>query len=301
MTRKTRLMKNRVAGGILLALLFIIMYFYSMQEIPTGKVNQAGSMEVHFIDVGQGDAILIEADHSAMLIDAGDTNKRSVITDYLDSQNITKLDYVIATHPHSDHIGGLDAVLKNYEVKKIILPDVVHTTKTYENVLDTIEKRNLSVTKAQVGSLYYLGSASFTILAPNSDHYEDVNNYSIVIRLCYGDSVFLFTGDAEALSEKEMLDSGMDLSADVIKLGHHGSAYSSSEKFLEAVDPSYAVVSVASDNDYGHPHSRTLRTIDSMNSKLYRTDQQGTIIFYTDGNTISVNKKNYTLTKKDLE
>ncbi len=301
MIRKARLIRNHFSGIILLALLFIIIYYVFTQEGPTDTVNKAGSMEVHFIDVGQGDAILVEADNSAMLIDAGDSNNRSVITDYLDSQHITKLDYVIATHPHSDHIGGLDTVLNTYEVERILLPDVIHTTKTYENVLDTIEKRNLSVTKAQIGSLYHLGSASFTILAPNSDSYEDMNNYSIVIRLCYGDSVFLFTGDAETLSEKEMLAKNMDLSADVIKLGHHGSANSSSEEFLKAVDPEYAVLSVASDNDYGHPHKRTLRTINKMNIKLYRTDIQGTLVFHTDGNTISVNQMNYELTEKDLK
>ncbi len=301
MKRRTRLMQNRIAGVLLLALLFIVVYYFSMKENRSDTVNQAGSMEVHFIDVGQGDAILIEADHSAMLIDSGDFSKHSVLTDYLDSQNITKLDYVIATHPHIDHIGSLDSVLKTYEVEKIILPDVLHTTKTYENLLDTIEKRNLSVTKAQVGNLYYLGSASFTILAPNSSNYEDVNNSSIVIRLCYGKSTFLFTGDAETPSEEEMLASGMDLSADVIKLGHHGSAYSSGKKFIEAVNPTYAVVSVSGDNDYGHPHPRTLRTINRQNIKLYRTDKQGTIIFHTDGSTISVNRNNYKITKKDLE
>jgi beta-lactamase superfamily II metal-dependent hydrolase len=258
-------------------------------------------MKVHFIDVGQGDAILVEADNSAMLIDAGDTNKRSVINDYLDSQNIKKLDYVIATHPHIDHIGGLDTVLNSYEVEKIILPDVLHTTKACENLLDTIKERNLSAIKAKVGSLYYLGSASFTILAPNSDYYEDVNNYSIVIRLCYGDSVFLFTGDAEKLSEEEMLASGRDLSADVIKLAHHGSANSSGEEFLEAVNPAYAVISVADNNDYGHPHKRTLNRIHRQNIKLYRTDKQGTIVFHTNGTTISVNKQNYKITKSDLE
>lgn len=301
MKKITRQMRNRIVGVILLALLLILVDYIPTQEPRTGTINRAGNMKVHFIDVGQGDAILVEADNSAMLIDAGDTNKRSVITDYLDSQNIKKLDYVIATHPHIDHIGGLDTVLNSYEVENVILPDVLHTTKAYENLLNTMKERNLSAIKAKVGSLYYLGSASFTILAPNSDNYEDVNNYSIVIRLCYGDSVFLLTGDAEKLSEEEMLASGRDLSADVIKLAHHGSAYSSCEEFLEAVNPTYAVVSVADNNDYGHPHARTLNTIHRQNIKLYRTDKQGTIVFHTDGTTISVNKQNYKITKNDLE
>jgi competence protein ComEC len=292
---------SRIVGLILLALLLILVDYIPTREPQSGTINRAGNMKVHFIDVGQGDAILVEADNSAMLIDAGDTNKRSVINDYLDSQNIKKLDYVIATHPHIDHIGGLDTVLNSYEVEKIILPDVLHTTKACENLLDTIKERNLSAIKAKVGSLYYLGSASFTILAPNSDYYEDVNNYSIVIRLCYGDSVFLFTGDAEKLSEEEMLASGRDLSADVIKLAHHGSANSSGEEFLEAVNPAYAVISVADNNDYGHPHKRTLNRIHRQNIKLYRTDKQGTIVFHTNGTTISVNKQNYKITKSDLE
>lgn len=302
MRRKQRQILSRVGGVILLAMLFFTIYHnISIQEVETNTVNQTGSMEVHFIDVGQGDAILVEADNAAMLIDAGESNKSSVVTKYLDSQHITKLDYVIGTHPHSDHIGGLNTVLNTYEINKVLLPDVIHTTKTYENVLDTIEKRNLSVTKAQVGNLYYLGSASFTILAPNSDNYEDMNNYSIVIRLKYGDSTFLLTGDAEALSEKEMLSSGMDLSADVLKLGHHGSAYSSCEDFLDAVKPSYAVISLGKDNEYGHPHQRTLRSIHDRNIKLYRTDLQGSIIFNTNGKTISVNKKNYEITEKDFD
>lgn len=299
MKRITGPMKRRIVSIILLVLLFVIVNYFSANESQTG--NQTGIMKVHFIDVGQGDSILVEADNSTMLIDAGDSNKRSVIINYLNAQRIKKLDYVVATHPHIDHIGGLDTVLNTYEVKNIILPDVLHTTKAYENLLNTIEKRNLSAIKAKVGSLYYLGSASFTILAPNSDHYEDVNNYSIVIRLCYGDSVFLFTGDAEKLSEDEMLANGRDLSADVIKLAHHGSAYSTSEEFIEAVNPTYAVISVSSDNDYGHPHSRTLNTIHRHNIKLYRTDRQGTIVFHTNGTAISVNKQNYKLTDNDLE
>ena len=292
-----------ISGLILVAALALFINHYNSlpESADTINTKQSGVVEVHFIDVGQGDSILIEAEDSSMLIDAGENNYGLHVVDYLKSQDISNLDYVIGTHPHSDHIGGLDTVLKTCSVDKIIMPDVVHTTKTFDNVLTTIEENNLKLTRAVAGDVYRLGPASFTILAPVASSYQDINNYSIVIRLTYEDTSFLFTGDAEALSEKEILASGLDLSADVLKLGHHGSAYSSSDAFLDAVDPSYAVISVGKDNDYGHPHSQTLQAVKDGNIKLYRTDVQGTIVFTTDGKNISVNTQDYTITENDLE
>lgn len=262
--------------------------------------EQTGSMEVHFIDVGQGDSILVEADNSYMLIDAGENNKGSVVLDYLEKQNIKKLDYVIGTHPHSDHIGGLDTIIQSIPVDKVIMPDIVHTTDTFEDVLDVMEEKDLTLTKAVAGDEYSLGMADFEIIAPNSPSYKELNNYSIVIKLKFGDNSFLLTGDSEKLSEEEILKNGTDLSCDVIKLGHHGSSYSSSDEFLDEVKPEYAVVSAGADNKYGHPHSEILQEMKERNIKLYRTDEQGTIVFTSDGSNISVNQEAYIITEEDL-
>jgi len=304
MSRKTKQILARVSGIILLTVLALFIDQYrSTPDNKTSKevINRADIIEVHFIDVGQGDAILIETGGAAMLIDAGENNKGSIVVDYLEAQNITKLDYVVGTHPHSDHIGGLDTVLNTFLVDKVILPAVTHTTKIFEDVLDSLEKKNLKITKAVVGDQYFLGSAIFTVVAPNSSSYEELNNYSVGIQLTYGDSTFLLVGDAEKISEDEIIENGIDLTADVLKLSHHGSAYSSSDEFLSAVTPAYAVISVGNNNEYGHPHEKTLQAILDRGIKLYRTDIQGTIVFTSDGKTISVNTGDYKIMENNLK
>ncbi len=303
MRKKTKQVLSRIGGIMLLAVLSILINQYiteSEREASLNTVKPTDIMEVHFIDVGQGDAILVEAGSAAMLIDAGENSKGNIVKKYLEEQQVTKLDYVIGTHPHSDHIGGLDTILNSFEVNKILLPDVTHTTKTFEEVLDAVERRKLTITVPKVGDRYYLGAAVFTILAPNSSSYDELNNYSISMKLTYGDNSFILAGDAEQLSEKEMLQSGLDLSSDVLKLSHHGSSYSSCEEFIQAVSPSYAVISVGKDNDYGHPHSETLQAMQKQRIKLYRTDEQGSVIFTTNGHTISVNTQDYVITEQDL-
>jgi competence protein ComEC len=304
MKRKTKQLLSRIGGFILLVVLSIFVNKYITtpeQQTFSRKETRADVIEVHFIDVGQGDSILIESNNASMLIDAGENNKGSTVVNYLKAHGIEKLDYVIGTHPHSDHIGGLDTVIKAFPVDKVILPSVTHTTNTFEDVLDAITDKNLKLTKAQAGDQYSLGLANFTIISPDSNTYEDLNNYSVVIRLTYGDTSFLLTGDAEKLSEKAMVKSGYNLSADVLKLGHHGSSYSSGADFLDDVNPSYAVISVGKDNQYGHPHVETIQTMMDRNIKLYRTDEQGTIVFTSDGNTISVNTNDYVITDSDLK
>lgn len=257
-------------------------------------------LEVHFIDVGQGDAILIEENDEDMLIDAGINQKGSMVVDYLKSEKVSDLDYVIGTHPHSDHIGGMDTVLNSVSVDRVILPSGNYHSQTYNNVLDAIKAKNIPETDAKVGNTYPLGDATFTILAPCSTGYADLNNYSICIKFTYGSTSFLFAGDAEQLSEKEMLQRGEDLSADVLKIGHHGSYSSCSEAFLDAVDPSYGIISLGDDNPYGFPHAPTLLKLLEHKISIYRTDLQGTIIFTSDGKSIKVNTKPYQLTKEDL-
>lgn len=251
-----------------------------------GIINDG--LTVHFIDVGQADSILITMKDAAMLIDAGNNEDSQLVVDYIKDRGITALDYVVATHPHEDHIGGMDAVINAFEVKSIIMPRVESTTKTFEDVLEAISNKGLKVTPPVPGTKYPLGEAEFTILAPNSEAYEDTNDYSVVIKLQYGATSFLFTGDAGFESEEEMLEKGYDLRADLLKVAHHGSRYSTSMEFLEAVQPKIAVISVGEDNDYGHPAPETLQRLRQAGAEIYRTDESGTIIATSDGKAIEM-------------
>lgn len=257
----------------------------------TNATQVEGELEVHFIDVGQADSILIKTSKgNSMLIDAGNNADDDLVYSYLKSQGINTLDVVVGTHPHEDHIGGLDTVINNFSVNKIYMPKASSTTKTYEDVLLAIKNKGLKVTNPIAGSTFSIGDAKFTILAPNSSNYDDLNNSSIVLKMQYGSNSFLFTGDAEDVSERGMLNKGYDLSADVLKVGHHGSESSTTESFLKAVSPKYAIIMVGKGNSYGHPHNDVLNRLKTNNINVYRTDESGTIIATTDGKTISINK-----------
>ncbi|MFT4006881.1 MAG: MBL fold metallo-hydrolase [Lacrimispora sp.] len=244
-------------------------------------------LRVHFIDVGQGDSTLIEKDGHFMLIDAGERDQGQVVVSYLKKQGVGKLDYVIGTHPHSDHIGGLEAVIREFDIGKVILPEKEHTIKTYERLLDAIEDKNLKVTLPKVGDSYELGSASFQILAPIRDYGDNLNNWSVGIRLTYGKNSFVLCGDAEKEAEADMAANGLTLKADVLKLSHHGSSTSSSDQFMDLVDPDYAVISCGKNNDYGHPHKEILEMLKKRNIKAVRTDQLGTIVAVSDGTKVT--------------
>ena len=247
-------------------------------------------LTVHFLDVGQGDCVLITCGEHAMLIDAGDNSMGTTVELYLRKQNIKKLDYVIGTHPDADHIGGMDVIIYKFDCDTIILPDFEKNTATYRDVIDTINNKNYKITRSAAGKTYSLGQSEFTVISPVSDNYGDnANNYSVGIRLTYGDTSFLLAGDAEEEAEEDMLDSGQELKADVFKASHHGSRTSNTEEFLEAVNPKYAVISCGENNKYGHPHAQTLNTLRAMGIKVFRTDEQGAVIIKSDGKELTFN------------
>lgn len=244
--------------------------------------------QVHFIDVGQGDATLIKCGGDAMLIDAGENDKGTAVQLYLQKQGVEKLKYLVLTHPDSDHIGGADVIITKFEIEKILMPDHKKDSRTYEDVVNAMKAKSETAYAPQVGEVYPLGGGSFTILAPDRD-YKDSNNSSIALRFCLGEVSFLFTGDAEKEAEDDMLQNGLFLCSDVYKAGHHGSSSASSEEFLKMVDAGYAVISCGEDNSYGHPHAEVLNRMRGMGMKVYRTDEQGSIVAETDGKEITWN------------
>ena len=257
----------------------------------SGVFRDGSTLEVHFLDVGQGDASLIVCGDDAMLIDAGNNSWGDDVLDYLEYQGVEKLDYVIGTHPDADHIGGLDVVMRALDCGTVIMPDYEKDTKTYEEVIDVIEEKELELILPQVGAVYELGEAAFTVVAPdeNGDYGDNANDYSVGILLEHGENRFLFTGDAEEDSERDMLESGLGLSADVFKAAHHGSRTANTEEFLEAVDPEYAVISCGEGNSYGHPHAEVLNRLRAMGVPVFRTDEEGTSGAANDGSSITFN------------
>jgi beta-lactamase superfamily II metal-dependent hydrolase len=249
-----------------------------------------GEILVHFIDVGQGDAVLVQTAAGAMLIDGGDNPMGRRVMDYLRGVGISELTYVIATHPHADHIGGLVTVLNEMPVGTVIMPPRAHTTRTFERFLDALEQSPATVREPVVGANISLGDAVFTIIAPNNTgDGRGINDYSIGLRLDFGATSFIFTGDAEVLSETEMLAAGHNLRADVLHVGHHGSTTSTTQDFLSAVNPSIAVISVGADNGFGHPHGAVMNRLNNAGIRIYRTDIHGNIIIATDGINLHIN------------
>lgn len=276
-----------------------LVFAMSLLSIPTmADTTQQTGVKVHYINVGQADSTLIQVDGKNILIDAGCND--NLAYNYLKSQGVTKLDYVIATHPHEDHIGGMATVINNFTVDKLYAPKVTTTTQTFENMIKALQNKNLKITTPTVGENIAIGNATLTFLAPNSATYEDLNNYSIVCKLKYGNTSFLFAGDAESLSEGEILAKQLDISANVLKVGHHGSSSSTSQAFLNKVNPQYAVISVGQGNSYGHPNQDTLTRLSSKGIKTFRTDTQGTITATSNGQTITFNTNPVTLNTTNI-
>lgn len=255
-----------------------------------------GDIAIHYIDVGQGDAtLIISHDGTTMLIDTGTSESRSSLPAYIRNYDITTIDYLVLTHPHADHIGSAAAVIEAFDVKNVLMPDATTNTVTFEKLLLAIEEEGCGITTVKPKDTYTIGEAIVTVLGPVRS-YQDLNAVSIVLRLDYGLTSFLFTGDAEAESEADMLDffPASEFRADVLKLGHHGSSTSSSEAFLDAVSPKYAIVSCGKDNEYGHPHDEVIADMTSRGIALYRTDLDSTIIFTSNGEKVTVIQPSFT-------
>ncbi len=280
-------MKKSVYALLILVLCAIFGYQIS-EYIPT-QTDTQGKLAVSFIDVGQGDSTFIEfPGGKTALIDAGEADCSETVIAYLQSRQCKTIDYVICTHPHSDHIGGMAEVLKSFDIGEIYMPRVSHTTNTYERLLLAVQNKGLTIHTAKAGvTISVEPEITMTMVAPNAESYEEMNDYSAVVRLTYGDNAFLFTGDAETVSEKEILDSGQSLGADVLKVGHHGSSTSTHKSFLKAVAPSYAVISCGDGNDYGHPHNEIVNRLKKCGAQIYRTDLHGTVLAISDGNRIA--------------
>lgn len=292
-------MKKIITFLLSLALLFAIIYSPDMMAKEVNMENV--DLEVHVIDVGQGDSILIKSNGENMLIDGGRRASSKEVVNYLTEQGVEKLKYIVGTHPHEDHIGGLISVLDTFKAENIMLPNILNNTLVFEDLLNSIAKQNLKIKKPKVLNKIKLGNAELTVLAPNSEKYSNINDYSIVLRMDHGNNSFLFTGDAEKKSEGEMLENNKELlDVDILKAGHHGSDTSSTSDFLDAVDPKYAIMSLAAENSYGHPNKSVLESFSERDIKIYRTDQDGSIVVMSDGKNISFAKKLSSEGFKDL-
>lgn len=253
-----------------------------------GETVADGKMQVDFIDVGQGDCTLITTADTVILIDGGEVGKAQTVINFLRNKNIDKIDCCIATHPHSDHIGSLSKVFDEFTIVDVIMPDVpesiIPTTTTYEKFLESLSRNAENVIPAESGDVHTYGDLKIEILAPVGV-YDDLNNMSVVSRVTYGNTSVMITGDAETVSEKDMLKNAyFDYYADILKVGHHGSKTSSGDKWLQAVSPKFAVISCGTDNDYGHPHKQLVNRLEKYEIEYYRTDLLGDITFESDGN-----------------
>lgn len=277
-------MKKRIAAVLIAALLLLC----SCRENGANLRNTGENFEndrqlsVDFIDVGQGDSILICSGGQSMLVDAGTNESGKTVLNFLSDKGIKKLDYAVGTHPHADHIGGLDDVIRGIDTDSLLMPNAVTDTKTFNDVLDAAESRNLSITVPEEDDEFSLGASRVTVLSKNKEQSDNLNNSSLILKVVYGNFSLLLTGDAEKEAEKQLLSDKKDVSADVLKVGHHGSETSTSGDFLKAVSPKCAVISCGKNNDYGHPHEKTLKKLEKQGTEVYRTDISGTISLFAD-------------------
>lgn len=292
-SRKISRKNGSLLSAAIVILICAVWLIISSVSDNKAKPDSAGNedVQVHFIDVGQGDAALITSGSEAMLIDTGERDDKNTLIHYLEDLNIKSLKYLVITHPHSDHMGEAGEVISEFETENIIMPKItgeaVPTSSIYRNFLKAVKNQGKKITAAKDGE-FTLGDCEILTFTSKEEH-ENLNNYSVIVKVIHGSDSFLITGDCEKEEEKEMIDQGADLSADVLKAGHHGSYTSSSADFLKAVRPDYAVVSCGKGNKYGHPHEQTVKRLKKYASHYYCTADRGSIIFISDGKGLKVN------------
>ena len=267
---------------------FVMSFGILGSNVNPSDIPENSNFEVHFIDVGQADSALIECDGETMMIDGGNVADSNVVAAYLKKEDVTELNYVVCSHAHEDHVGGLSGALSVTKADNIYAPKTETNTKAYKNFKKKAEEQNVEIKHPNIGDEIQLGSSTVEFLGPVDENGKDLNSTSIVLKITYGNTSFLFTGDAESDEEEEILNSGADLKSTVLKVGHHGSRTSTSYLFLREVMPQYAVISVEKGNSYGHPNEETLSKLSDAGVEVYRTDESGDIVMTSDGNNISI-------------
>ena len=288
--------KKQLTKALLVLIILVAGYFYTTyfdnknitKDVTTNvkqTINESSSnLKIYFVDVGQADCILINDNNEYSLIDAGNNEDGEKIVKYFKVLGITKFKYVFGTHAHEDHIGGMDNIIENFQIEHFYMPDTITTTRTFEEVLDALEEKNIAFETPEEDENLTFSDTVFKVLHVGKDK-RDLNDTSIVLKLTYKNTSYLFMGDATSSVEKDILDK--DIKSDVLKVGHHGSQYSSTISFLKKASPKYAIIEVGKNNSYNHPKEVTLKKLEDLGTKIYRTDEDGTIILTSDGENMS--------------
>lgn len=298
--RYKKILRSIIVLIILVALSLLLTYLapyikehFGEQPREPIPVGDGEYIEIHVIDVGQGDSILVSTSAGYMLIDSGPSSAEQDLKNYLDEMDVEKIEYAVFTHPDADHIGNADMILTDYTVSNVIMPGHSKTTQTYRNMIDAFNASGAELIAPEPSYEFEMGAMTVTILGPIEDNYKSTNDYSVVMRLDFGETSFMMTGDAEEVAEEDILGRfGTDvLDCDVLKVGHHGSSTSTTKEFLDAVSPELAVISCGEGNKYGHPHAETLSKLTAASAEIYRTDEWGSVVLVSDGTDITVQPK----------
>ncbi len=296
--------KNKITFLLSIILIIGIIFTGCIYE-PVDDVakDYEDKLVIHYIDVGQGDSTFIQFPNGeTSLIDGGTRKSGEKVVKYLKDLGINKIDYLIATHPHEDHIGGLPKVMKNFDIGKVYMPERTANTLIFEELLTEIKNKDLKINLAEGGNFIIdEGILKYTILSPNRSDYSETNDFSIVTKIEYMDTSFIFAGDAEKSSEIDIIEKGYELKADVLRVGHHGGRTSSNSEFLKKINPDYFIISVGKDNSYGHPHKETLGRLTSISSNIMRTDELGDIVIISDGKTLQISEETMVKDKDNIQ